>query len=107
MPVIRLDFDNSKVDNNDIVILSNAIQKIVSEETNIEDVFVYANNADIKIKVAPIEIFIQMSDHKIKNEDELIKSIKTRLTEWKKENNYNHLINLTLIPMHWKIEIGI
>jgi len=107
MPVIRIDFDNEKVKKDEVVALSKAFQKIVSDVTNIKDVFVYANSAEIKIKVAPIEIFVQLSDHKIKNEDELVGELKTRLSEWKKETNFPYLINLTFIPMHWKIEIGI
>ena len=58
MPVIRIDYDDEKLDKDAILTLSNAIQKIVSETTKIEDVFVYANSSQIKVKVAPIEIFI-------------------------------------------------
>lgn len=107
MPVIRLDFDNKKVNKKEVQALSLAIQKIVSESTHIEDVFVYANSSQIKIKVAPIEIFIQMSAHKIKDIDKLVKEIKLKLSLWKKENNFPHLINFTFIPMDWKIELGI
>ena len=45
--------------------LADAVQKIVSDATRIEDVFVYGNSAHIKLKVAPIEIFIRMSADKI------------------------------------------
>ena len=39
MPVIRIDFDNNKVSNEEIKALSEATQKIVSEVTEIEEVF--------------------------------------------------------------------
>ena len=107
MPVIRIDYDDEKLDKDEILTLSNAIQKIVSETTKIEDVFVYANSSQIKVKVAPIEIFVQMSAHKIKDVDKLVSEIKSKLSDWKKKNSFHHLINLTLIPMNWKIEIGI
>jgi hypothetical protein len=48
-----------------------------------------------------------MSAQKIADADKLIGDIKIRLAEWKKDNNFPHPINLTLIPMQWKIEIGI
>ena len=48
-----------------------------------------------------------MSAHKIKNEEELIANIKNRLLDWKKKNKFSYAINLSLIPMNWKIEIGI
>ena len=107
MPMIKIEYDNKKVKKEEIILLSEAIQKIVAEATNIEDVFVYANNSQIKIKVAPIEIFIEMSAHKINNEDNLMGEIKSRISKWKKKNSFTHLINLSLIPLKWKIEIGI
>ncbi|MDO8500111.1 MAG: hypothetical protein Q7S66_05680 [bacterium] len=107
MPLIRIEYDNNNVENADIQKLSEAVQKIVSETTNIEDVFVYANSAEIKVKIAPVEIFIQMSAHKIEDRDALTKELVSRISAWKKENNFNHPINFTLIPMDWKIEIDI
>ena len=107
MPVIRIDYDDEKLDRDEILTLSEAIQKIVSETTKIDDVFVYANSSQIKVKVAPIEIFVQMSAHKIKDVDKLVSEIKSKLSDWKKKKSFRHLINLTFIPMDWKIEIDI
>jgi len=107
MPIVRMDFDGDKVDEQNARTLSDAIQKIVSEATGIEDVFVYANSSQIRLKIAPVEIFVEMSAHKIIDADKLIADIKARLAEWKKGSNFPHPINLTLIPMQWKIEIGI
>jgi len=103
--MINIEFDDKKVSGIEITELSNAIQKIVSGTTKIKDVFVYANTS--KIKTAPIEIWIRMSAHKIKDEDKLIAELKDKLSAWKKEGKFKHPINLTLIPMHWKIEMGI
>lgn len=107
MPVVNIEYDGKKVKKHNIIRLSAAVHKIVSSLTKIEDVPVYANDSKVKVKVAPIEIFIRMSGHKIKNDDELIKEIKSQLSKWKKENKFRHPANLTLIPMKWKIEIGI
>lgn len=107
MPMIHIEFDDRKVSTEEVQSLSKGIQKIVSEATHIEDVFVYANSAQIKIKIAPIEIFVRMTDHKITDEDELVKEIKVKLQEWKKVTNFQHSINFTLVPMHWKVEVGI
>lgn len=107
MPFIKIEYDNNKLSENDIHLLSEAVQKIVSEITQIDDVFVYANSAQIKVKIAPIEIFVEMSAHKINDVDELIGKIKAGLSNWKKESVFKHPINLTLIPMQWKVEVGI
>ena len=40
MPVIRIDYDDEKVDGKEVTALSKEIQKIVSTATGIEDVFV-------------------------------------------------------------------
>ena len=107
MPVIRIDFDDKKLKNEEVLALSNALQKIVSEVTEIEDVFVYANSSQIAVKIAPIEVFIQMSTHKIKDLDILVAELKERISSWKAENDFPHLINMSFIPMPWKIEVGI
>jgi hypothetical protein len=107
MPLIRLEYDDKKVNDADIERLSQAVRNIVSDATEIKDVFVYANTAHIKVQIAPIEIFVEMSAPKIQNEDELIGIIKAKLREWKSENSFTHPINLTLIPMHWKVEVDI
>ncbi len=107
MPTIRIDFDDSKLKDQDALKLSEAVQKIVQEITGIEDTFVYANSPRIKVKVAPIEVYVQLSAHKIKDVDALFGQIKERLSAWKKETNFVFPINLTLIPMQWKFDIDI
>lgn len=107
MPMITIEFDDKKVSDKEVVALSHAIQKVVSETTKIEDVFVYANSSRIKVKIAPIEIWVWMSDYKIKDADKLIKEFRNKLGAWKKESAFKQPINLTLIPMNWKVEIGI
>ncbi len=107
MLVVHIEYDNKKVDERSILDLSKAAHELVSSITGIEDVPVYVNTSHIKVEVAPIEIFVQLSAHKIADQDKLIADLKEAFIKWKKENNFPHLINLTLIPMNWKIEIGI
>ena len=107
MPVIRLDFDNEKVSQSDATALSEAVQKIVADITHVEDTFVYANSAQIKVRVAPIEIFIQMIVSKPKDVSRIVKEIRSGLTAWRKESRFPHPINFTFSPMEWKIELGI
>jgi len=107
MPTIRIDYDDSKLNDQDILDLSNAVQKIVSEITGIEDTFVYANSPHIKVKVAPIEVYVQMSASKIPDVDKLFNDIESQLSQWKKDTQYKHSINLTLMPMQWKFDVNI
>jgi len=48
-----------------------------------------------------------MTAGKIDNVDELTNKIKGGLSKWKKEHKFDHPINLTLMPMQWKVEIDI
>lgn len=107
MPLIRIEYDDNKVGDGEARLVSEAVQKIASQVTGIEDVFVYANSARIKIKIAPIEVFVEMSAHKIADLDGLTAKIKSGLLEWKEARGFQHPVNLTVIPMQWKVEIGI
>ena len=107
MPLVRIEYDNAKVSDKEASTLSEAVQSVVSSVTGIEDVFVYANSSHIKVKVAPIEVFVEMSASKITDVDELTMKIKSALGVWKKDSDFSHPINLTVIPMNWKVEIAI
>lgn len=107
MPLIRIEFDDTKVSDADMERLSRAVRDIISEVTGIADVFVYANSARIKIQVAPIEIFVEISEHKVSNLDTLFNQCKDRVSAWKKGGSFPHPINLTVIPMHWRFDVDI
>ena len=107
MPMIRIEFDDSKLEDDEILLLSRGIQKVVKEATHIEEVFVYANSARIKVDVAPIEVFIEMSAHKVTDREALFAEIKQGISKWKKENDFQYPITLTLTPVDWKFEVGI
>jgi hypothetical protein len=107
MPIIRVQYDNNKFQKEFLNELVVELQKIVSEATKIKEVFVYVNSAEITYLADPIEIFIEMSASKIDNLDELFKTISNKVKNWKQESGFSIPINLTLIPMNWKLEIGI
>ena len=107
MPLINIEYDDKSLTEVEAESLSIAVRDIVSKVTEIKDVFVYTNTAKIKVQIAPVEIFIRLSSKINEERTELIKSIKDELSEWKKDENFSHPINLTLIPMDWQIEISI
>ena len=105
--MITIKYDDTKVSDEKIFELSNATQEIVREVTGIKEVFVYADSPRIKLKVAPIEIFIEMSASEIQDKNKLFLEVKTKLSEWKKAESFSQPINLTLTPMDWKFEVDI
>ena len=105
--MIVVKFDDSKVVDEEIVTLSKALKDIVVKATGISEVFVYADSPRIKIDVAPIEVFVEMSAHKINDVSVLFENVKNQLSSWKKENNFTHPVTMTITPMNWKFEVGI
>ncbi|MEM6811575.1 MAG: hypothetical protein AAF549_03815 [Pseudomonadota bacterium] len=107
MPIIRIDFDEKQVNRDQIETLSKAIQSIVSDKTEIKEVFVYVDEHVFVIDADPIEVFVEMSAHIMEKNDQLMAQIKTDIQKWKSETNFDIPINLTLTPMNWQLEIGI
>ena len=107
MPMINIKFDDQKVKDDEVVALSNAVIKIVQDATKIPEVFVYADSPRIKIGVAPIEIFVEMSASKVGNREELFQAIKGPLSKWKNECNFAHPITITLTPVEWRFDVNI
>jgi hypothetical protein len=107
MPMINIKYDDAKVSSEQIIALSKALQKIVIDATGIPETFVYADSPKIKIDVAPIEAFIEMSASKVPNKDGLFDQIKGGFVAWKKETNFTHPVTLTLIPVDWKFDVGL
>ena len=107
MPMINIKFDDQKIKNDEIVTLANAIIKIVQDATKISEVFAYADSPRIKIGVAPIEVFVEMSASKVSDREELFRTIKDQLSKWKNLNNFMHPITITLTPIDWRFEVGI
>ena len=54
MPIIRVDYDNEKVNATHATALCTAIQKIVQDATHIPTVFVYGRSAEIKVGAVEI-----------------------------------------------------
>jgi hypothetical protein len=107
MPVIRVEYDDAVVTEDEAHALCTAAQKAVIAATGIKETFVYGNTAHIKIDVAPIEIWVEMSAYKVKNAENLARDIRNELANWKNEITFPHLINLTLTPVEWKLELDI
>ena len=107
MPIVRIEFDDQKLNDEQIGLLSKASQKIVAEITAAETDFVYANSALIKSMASPIEIFVEISDFKVKDLNSLTEQIAQALKAWKDETGFDVPMNLTVTPMPWRVVKGI
>jgi hypothetical protein len=107
MPMITVKYDDGAVSDEKVVALAKALQTIVIEATGIPEVFVYADSPKIKLDVAPLEVFIEMSAHKVTDREALFTAIKNKLVSWKAETGFAIPITITLTPVDWKFEVGL
>lgn len=105
--IIRIEYDNKTIAEEDAERLSIAIQQIVADASDIKGIFVYANSAHIKVNVAPIEIFIEVNGGKVANGSELADKIAGKITMWKQDAHFTYPINLTVTPATWHLRLGL
>lgn len=107
MPTIIVKFNDKAVSDKEITDLGEATIKIAQDITGIQDSFVYADSSKIKINIAPIELYIYLSETHIPDLDDLYGRFKDAIVDWKKESGFTQPINFTLVPMKWKFEVGL
>jgi hypothetical protein len=106
MPVIRVEYDDVVVTESEATAVCKKVKEIV-ENAGFREVFVYGNSSYIKVNIAPLEIWVEASAHKISDADALAKDVRNQLSVWKSQTNFPHKINLTIIPMQWSLELEI
>lgn len=107
MPTIVVKYDDNAVTDKEITELGEATIKIAQKITGIQDSFVYADSAHIKINIAPIELYIYLSEKHIPDLDALYAKFKAAIVEWKVDSGFAQPVNFTLVPMRWKFEVGL
>ncbi len=105
--MITIKYDDARVPAEEVTVLGHVLKQIVQKATQIPEVFVYADSPRIKIDVAPIEVFVEMSASKIADKDTLFRDIKARFVSWKQEAGFSHPVTITLTPMEWIFETGL
>ena len=107
MPVVSIEYDKTKVTDEQMKTFVKDVYEIVSNATDIKEVPVYANAADITYKIYPLEVFVRVSAHKVPDREAVTEEITKGLSVWRKENSFEHLINFTLMPEDWNLSIDI
>jgi hypothetical protein len=107
MPVIRIEYDPAVVTDFRARALCQAAKAAVVAATGIPETFVYGNASQIRVDVAPVEIWVEVSTSKVPDPAKTAADIRAKLSEWKQQDNFGAKINLTLIPMQWQLELEI
>ncbi len=109
MPIIRIEYDPDKISAEQITHLALEVVSYTREVTGIPETYAWANASQIRIDIDPVDIFIELSAHKVPDGDasKLSKPIAAKIKQWKADHNFHHPINLTVTPVNWQLEIGI
>jgi len=107
MPIVRIDYDDKQVTDEQIKELCAALKKIVADTTKIKEVYVYANSPQIKLGIDPVEVFVQITKEKVGDKGKLFEELKNQISNWRKISNFDPSINFTLMPMDWQFEVDI
>lgn len=110
MPTIQILFDDSVVKQSEVLELGSALREICLGAKNLQNVtfaFAYGENPKIKVGLAPLEVYVKITRPKIINEQKLAGELRDKLSAWKKQANFNHPINILLMPMDWLVEDSI
>ncbi len=105
--MINISYDSHKVSSEEATQLATSLQLLAREVMGEKDVFVYADAKPITIGADPIEVFIQVNEQKLTNPAGLMDEVAGKLNIWKEQSNFQHLINLNVIPVIWHSKIGI
>jgi hypothetical protein len=109
MPIIRIEYDPDKVSAAQITQLAKDVVRFTKETTGIPETYAWVNASQIRINIDPVDIFIELSAHKVPDGDpnQLSKPIAAKIKQWKQEHHFEPPINLTVTPVNWALEIGI
>src|SRR3989344_3460744 len=111
MPVVKIDYDSQKFSKDFVQLLATELHSVVSKASNLppDDVSVFANENQITINAAPMEIYVNAGSGSIPNQDKetMLKIISETVRDFKREQNVTVPANISIVEMLWKVEVGI
>lgn len=110
MPVVRIDYEKS-VSAEEIQALAAGLQPAIAEASALplEDICVYANQNGFSINAAPIEVYIHAGPGAIPdgNKEVMLARIVEEVKKLKQEKGLSTPINLSVVQMDWRFELGV
>lgn len=112
MPVVKIDYDKEKFDDQKMLELCKYLRTAIAESMtyDVEDVCVYATKNEIVVGTHPIEIYIQASTATFATEEgmqKVLSSVKQKIQKYKADHSLDIPFNVQVVRMDWKFEIGI
>lgn len=90
---------------NPIEKLTDAVVRIVGEVIGSQDVFAYVEPYRTTVNADAVEIFVQLNEQKISDPEDVTSQVADQLSAWKTTNNFEHPLNLNVIPVEWHYKI--
>lgn len=111
MPIVRIDYEKSKLSREVIQKVAEAIQGFAAEATGYTpaEISVFASENQITINAAPIEIYVYATFPEASGEDMEAMLIKLRdmVIPFKAQNNITTPFNLSIVKMNWKFQLEV
>ena len=106
--LIYIDFNKELFPKEEIVRLTEIFQSIIENIAKVENsVPTYASTYNTSRNIYPVEIFVKVSRIHFNKRKNFTENLKNGIVEWKKQNNFEHKVNLTIIPMDWELALDI
>ena len=110
-PVVKIDYDSDKFSKDVIRALATDLHQVVSNASQLplEDVSVFANENQITVNAAPMEIYINAGSSAIPGQDKekMLSTISAAVQVFKRDKGIDIPINISVVEMIWKVGVGL
>lgn len=111
MPIVRIDYEKSKISTEEIRKVAEAIQKFAATATGYEpkEISVFASENQVTINAAPIEIYVYATFPNTTEQDleSMLLKLKDLVVPFKEQNNIEIPFNLSIVKMNWKFQLEV
>lgn len=111
MPIVRIDYEKTKLTTEEIKKVAETIQAFTAQVTGYDtsDISVFASENQITINAAPIEIYIYANFPTATDTDleSMLKELRELVIPFKKAYGLDIPFNLSVAKMQWKFELEV
>ncbi len=111
MPIVRIDYEKSRISPEEIKIVAEAIHGFAAKATEYDpkDISVFASENKITVNAAPVEIYVYATFPNASEQDleSMLIKLKDLVIPFKKQSNISTPFNLSIVKMNWKFQLGI
>ena len=111
MPIVRIDYKKSHFSQDEMRVIVPKMQELSAQVTgyDVKDISVFANENQITINAAPIEIYIYATfPHETgESMEAMLEELKKLVQEFKVSEGIETPFNLSVVKMDWKFQLEV